>query len=208
MVSREKGLAAAFRTSSGTLAAPFTGVLDWCLLEGPDHSTAYGSCESWGDSGMPRLSLLLPHPGSCGGLAWGRSRMPRPSLLLPHIGSCGRLVEGAVPDAPCFSFADAVRWLRGLGAGVGFRMVWQLRGLGNVLFSSVLCRGGWVVRLPQNGAPYTRKGGQGETFGFPRFFCPPGKRTCRNHFSGGVYVGKIPRPVRPGGAHTSDRRHW
>ena len=34
--------------------------------------------------------------------------LPAP-LLLPHIGSCGRSVEGVVPDAPCSSFAVAVR---------------------------------------------------------------------------------------------------
>ena len=27
------------------------------------------------------------------------------SLLLPHIGGCARLMEGVVPDAPCFCFA-------------------------------------------------------------------------------------------------------
>ena len=48
MVSREKGWAAAFRASPGTLAAPVTGVLAWWKLTGLDHSTAYGSFGSWG----------------------------------------------------------------------------------------------------------------------------------------------------------------
>ena len=68
MVSREKGWAAAFRASPGTLAAPVTGVLAWWKLTGLDHSTAYGSFGSW----------------------------------------------GVVPDAPCFCFAAAIRWLRGI----------------------------------------------------------------------------------------------
>ena len=95
---REKGSAAAFRASPGTLAAPFTGVLVWCLPEGPDHSTTYGSYESRG---------------------W--FRMPRPPLLLPHLGSCGSLAWGALPDALSYSFA-AAPWQFGLawrGGGSG-----------------------------------------------------------------------------------------
>ena len=111
MVSREKGLAAAFRASPGTLAAPVTGV--WpgvCQGLGPlNHIWQLRKSGSRPDA----LLLLF----CCRSLAvvgdWhrGRSRMPRPSLLLPHLGSRGSLVLWVVPDAPCFCFADAVRWV-------------------------------------------------------------------------------------------------
>ena len=35
-----------------------------------------------------------------------------------------------------------------------------------------------------------------------------GRQLNFNDFRRGVYVEKIPRPVRPWGAHTSDRCHW
>ena len=37
--------------------------------------------------------------------------MPPAPLLLPHLGGYGRLVEGALPDALCFCFSAAVRWV-------------------------------------------------------------------------------------------------
>ena len=78
----------------------------------------------------------------------------------------------------------------------------------NPVSKTVLPGAASIQRKRRGTARKNRKRGQGETFGFPRFFCPEDKRICRNHFCRGVYVAKIPRPVRPWGAHTSDRRHW
>ena len=76
MVSREKTLAAAFQTPFETPFPACYGGFGLVMAGGLDHSTTYGSFNSW-----------------------GRSRMLPASLLLPHLGSCGRLVEGVVPDA-------------------------------------------------------------------------------------------------------------
>ena len=84
MVSREKGLAAAFRTSSGTLAAPVTGAWPGGDLRAFAHSTTYGSYESWGYFRMHPASLFTAAP-------W----------RLREIG------VGALPNALCSSFAAA-----------------------------------------------------------------------------------------------------
>ena len=89
MVSREKGLAAAFRTSSGTRAAPVTGAWPSGNLRALPIQPNMEREKAGGISGCPQLLFLLPHPGGCGRLAVGKSQMPRRPLLLPHPGGCG-----------------------------------------------------------------------------------------------------------------------
>ena len=68
MVSREKGLAAAFQAPPEMPFPACYGGFGLVAVDGLDHSTAYGSCKSWGRSRIPSASLLLPQSGGCGRL--------------------------------------------------------------------------------------------------------------------------------------------
>ena len=68
MVSREKGLAAAFQAPPEMPFPACYGGFGLVAVDGLDHSTAYGSCKSWGRFRIPSASLLLPQSGGCGRL--------------------------------------------------------------------------------------------------------------------------------------------
>ena len=59
-----------------------------------------------------------------------------------------------------------------------------------------------IARVKEKAAPGPKAGGGAVFVPFAegKFYF--------NHFRRGVYVAKIPRLVRPWGAHTSDRCHW
>ena len=100
MVSREKTPAAAFRTSSGTLAAPDTGGLARWKPAGVTHSIAYEHEKAGGISGCPQLLFSLPHTGSWGWIgtfllrAHYKTRMPpfrkrgAGTAFWPWLGGC------------------------------------------------------------------------------------------------------------------------
>ncbi len=112
MVSREKTLAAAFRASPGTLAAPDTGGLARWKPAGVTHSIAYEHEKAGGISGCPQLLFSLPHTGSCGSLA------PLSRLLLlfqilqrhPHRFYDKRGKRTARPANRSFYFVDDIVW--------------------------------------------------------------------------------------------------
>ena len=57
----------------------FYGGFGLVVVDGVDHSTEYGSCEHWGNSGMLPASVLLPQSGGCGGFAIWAGTLPRMS---------------------------------------------------------------------------------------------------------------------------------
>ena len=106
MVSREKTLAAAFRTSSGTLAAPDTGGLARWKPAGVAHSTTYGSCESRSPARMLCRSLFAAAP-------WHSRRSPEAPLPVfrNHRTAAAKEEQGAYLNSP--SFRTCHTWLSG-----------------------------------------------------------------------------------------------
>ena len=146
MVSREKGLAAAFRASPGTLAAPCTGVLARCWTMALPTQPHMSMKKAGGISGYPQLLFSLPHPGCwgeiggrgasgyslllfccrspvvAGGWRWGASGCSLLLFLLPQSGGCGRLEMWAERFRECRG-AAAKRGRRCIRAGPGIPLM-------------------------------------------------------------------------------------
>ena len=91
MVSREKGLAAAFRASPGTLAAPCTGVLARCWTMALPTQPHMSMKKAGGISGYPQLLFC------CRNLV-GIERTVPGSLRMPGCGS--KTGAGCIRDYP------------------------------------------------------------------------------------------------------------
>ena len=80
-------------------------------------------------------------------------------LLLPHLGSCGSLALGVFWDAPCSSFADAIRWSQELGAGSVLGCTLLLFCCRTLAVAGAWCWG-WF-RMPPASLLLTQSGGCG-----------------------------------------------
>ena len=121
-------------------------------VDGVDHSTEYGSCKSWGRPRMPCSSLFAAALWWLGEIG-GRSASGCSAVLFccRTLVVGWRLVEGALPDTLCFSFAAAVRWLREAGAGA----------LPDTLFFSFAAAVRWLRKIGNVGGTPLRMPGCG-----------------------------------------------
>ena len=81
------------------------------MAGGLDHSTTYAVSLVGGIQGCTLLLFCCRTLAVAGAWCWGCFGMLPAPLLLPHLGGRRSLVLWVVPDAPCFCFADAVRWV-------------------------------------------------------------------------------------------------
>ena len=122
-------------------------------------------------------------------------------FLLPHSGICGRLVEGALPDAPCSSFA-AAPWQFGVAwRGGGFGWSGSCGGLATSYFRLFYVAGDGSCDCRRTARLTQGKGARGKPLVSHGSFAHRAKEPAGIIFPAACTSEKYPDPCAPG-AHT------